>query len=397
MTQDSQELVKNDNDSAAALLHSHFGPGASPGLVSVPGRVNLIGEHIDYHSLPVLPMALQRRVKVGFRPRNDRQIRAISICYGERAFPLCPKPEPGPPGDWANYLKAAMQVAASRWKLTVGIDAAIVSDLPPAAGLSSSSALLVAFALALLEANGFHPTISELMEILSDGEQFVGTRGGGMDHAAVLACQSRCALLIHFDPLTFTAIPIPSDWSFLVAHSLTTAEKSGAVNAQYNARRTAGISGLQKLGLESYREAVTRHTLEELTTFAGRLSGPESRSFLHVTSETFRVQDCLTALRTEDIRRFGSLLTASHASLRDQLLVSNESLDALVQSALEAGAAGARLTGAGFGGCAIILTKMVDRDRVRGELIARYYSGRKDFDPQKHLFFAMPSAAALSV
>ena len=392
MTHDSQEL----HESALSLLRSRFGSGNSPRFVSVPGRINLIGEHIDYHGLPVLPMALQRRVTVGFRPRTDGRVRAISACYGEREFSLCPNPEPGPPGDWANYLKAAMQVAASRWKLTTGIDAAVASNLPAAAGLSSSTALLVAFTLALLDANGFHPEIAELMEILPDGEQFVGTRGGGMDHAAVLACQSRCALLIDFDPLALTAIPVPSHWSFLVAHSLTTAEKSGAVNAEYNARRTAGIGGLQKLGLRSYREAVSRHSLEELTTSAGLLAGAESRSFLHVISETFRVQECLTALRTEDIHHFGRLLTASHASLRDQLLVSNPSLDRLVQSALEAGAAGARLTGAGFGGCAIVLTQMGDRDRVRDELINRYYANRPDFDPQKHLFFATPSPGALS-
>ncbi len=393
MTQDSQEL----NESAFRLLRTHFGPGNSLNFVSVPGRINLIGEHIDYHSLPVLPMALQRRVGIGFRPRADGLIRAVSESYGDREFSLCPNPRPGRPGDWANYLKAAMQVAASRWNLKVGIDAAISSNLPPAAGLSSSTALLVAFTLALLEANGFQPAIAELMELLPDGEQFVGTRGGGMDHAAVLACQSRCALLINFDPLGFTAIPVPDNWSFLVAHSLTTAEKSGAANAEYNARRSAGINGLQKLGLKSYLEAVGRHSPEELAAFAGSLTEEESRSFLHVTGESFRVQECLSALRNEDIDHFGRLLSESHASLRDQLLVSNEALDALVQAALEAGAAGARLTGAGFGGCAIILTRMENRDQVRDELIKRFYADRPDFDPQKHLFFAMPSAGALSV
>lgn len=393
MAHDSQEL----RHSAFKLLRAHFGTGNSLRFVSVPGRINLIGEHIDYHGLPVLPMALQRRVGVGFRPRSDRRIRAISTNYGEREFALEAMPQAGPTGDWGNYLKAGMQVAASRWQLNAGIDAAIASDLPPAAGLSSSSALLVAFTLALLEANGVQPAAAELMELLPDGEQFVGTRGGGMDHAAVLACQSSGALLIHFDPLTFTAIPIPSDWSFLVAHSLTTAEKSGAVNAEYNARRMAGISGLEKLGLASYREAVARHSPEELAAFAGRLSGVEARSFLHVTGEWLRVQECLAALRSEDIRRFGQLLTASHDSLRDQLRVSNASLDRLVQAARDAGAQGARLTGAGFGGCAIVLTKMEDRERVHDELIRQYYSDHSDFDPQKHLFFALPSAGALSV
>jgi len=395
LAHDSQELHKYATAAAADLLCSHFGPGIPPGFVSVPGRVNLIGEHIDYHGLPVLPMALQRRVNVAFRPSADGQVRAVSTCYGEREFPLCSNPQPGPAGDWSNYLKAAMQAAATRWKLTIGLDAAVVSDLPPAAGLSSSSALLVGFTLALLETNGFHPTISELMDILPEGEQFVGTRGGGMDHAAVLACQAGCALRIQFEPLDLSAIPIPSGWSFLVAHSLTTAEKSGAVNAEYNARRTAGISGLQKLGLSSYRQAINTYSLGELTAFAARLPDLECRSFLHVVTEAFRVEECLAALRSGDICDFGRLLIASHASLRDQLLVSHPSLDELVQSALDAGAMGARLTGAGFGGCAIILSNLEDRHRLRSELVTRYYAKHSGFDPEKHLFFATPSAGAL--
>ena len=395
MTQDSQEFHKSASSNAAGLLHSALGPGDPARFVSVPGRINLIGEHVDYHGLPVLPMALQRRVTLAFRPRADRQVRAISAPYGHREFCLCGSPEPGPRGDWSNYLKAGMQVAASRWKLTVGIDCAVVSDLPPAAGLSSSSALLVGFTLALLQANGFQPQIGELLDILPEGEQFVGTRGGGMDHAAVLACRSGCALLIRFDPLELDAIPVPSDWSFLVAHSLTTAEKSGAVNSEYNARRTAGISGLQRLGLESYRDATSQYSLDELIVLADRLSGDESRSFHHVVSEKFRVDECLAALRAQDIDRFGRVLTSSHASLRDHLLVSNPSLDSLVQTALDAGAQGARLTGAGFGGCAIILSRMEDRERLRAELISRYYETRAGFDPEKHLFFAQPSAGAL--
>jgi galactokinase len=104
------------------------------------------------------------------------------------------------------------------------VDAAVCSDLPPAAGLSSSSALLVAFTLGLLWANRRQATFEELMEVLPEGEYFVGTRGGGMDHAACLASREGCASLIEFVPLSVRAVPVPDDWSFLVAHSLTTAE-----------------------------------------------------------------------------------------------------------------------------------------------------------------------------
>src|SRR6185312_1822780 len=171
-----------------------------PQLVTVPGRANLIGEHIDYHGLPVLPIALRRSIRLRFTPRADREIRAASASYGERAFQWTARLEPAAPGDWENYLRAAAQTVAGRWGVGRGLDACVESDLPAAAGLSSSSALLVAFTLALLRANGIEATFAELMDVLPDGEQFVGTRGGGMDHAAVLGSRAGCASLLGFDP-----------------------------------------------------------------------------------------------------------------------------------------------------------------------------------------------------
>ncbi len=371
--------------------------GDPEGLLSVPGRINLIGEHVDYHDLPVLPMAIQRRITIAFRARQDATLRAISQSYKESCFELTAASEPSPNGDWSNYLKAAARAASARWGLSRGLDAYITSDLPAAAGLSSSSSLLAGMTLAMLKANGFQTTISELMEVLPEAEHFVGTRGGGMDHAAVLASEPGCALLVRFDPIELTSLPIPADWVFLVAHSLTTAEKSGPVRAQYNARRTAGANALQTLRLESYRAALRNYSSEELTAAAVRLPDQEQRAFLHVVTEAARVEDALTALRLSDIEAFGNLLTASHASLRDRLQVSNASLDELVRIALEAGAAGARLTGAGFGGCAIVLCRMPERERVRAELATRFYSKHAEFDPDRQLFFAEPSGGALHV
>src|SRR5438067_545257 len=186
-------------------------------VVAAPGRVNLIGEHIDYHGLPVLPIALQRRVRVEFQPRRDRRIQAVSAPYGARGFEWTADLSPVARGDWENYLRAAARVARTFLPGgRVGIDAEIASDLPAAAGLSSSSALIVAVTLALLRANECRPTFGELMEVLPDGEQFVGTRGGGMDHAASLASRAGCASLIGFNPVTIRHIPIPAGWGFLV-------------------------------------------------------------------------------------------------------------------------------------------------------------------------------------
>ena len=342
-------------------------------MVSAPGRVNLIGEHIDYHGLPVLPMALQRAIRVEFQPRADRLIRASSPSYGEREFTWTPALTPVARGDWENYLRAAAQAIVGKWGVMNGIDATLSSDLPPAAGLSSSSALIVAFTLALLRANRHHATFEELMEILPDGEQFVGTRGGGMDHAASLASWQGCASLIEFTPLAVHHIPIPADWAFLVAHSLQTAEKSGAVREQYNAVRSAGAAALRQIGFHTYPQAIAARGHEALLAQAAAEGLPAA--FVHVITESARVLDAVAAMREDAPERFGQILLEGHASLRDRLAVSCPALDRLVAAAMESGALGARLTGAGFGGCAVIFCRRPALEKVRQGLLERFYSG----------------------
>lgn len=374
----------------SGLVERQFGQGQAAGVIRTPGRVNLIGEHIDYHHLPVLPMALEQRVSIAYRRRSDRRISAVSAEFGLREFDWTDHLEPGPPGDWANYVKAAAATVRRRWGVHRGIDAAVSSDLPAAAGLSSSSALLTGFVLALLKANAIYASFEELMEVLPEGEHFVGTRGGGMDHAAALASRAGCALLVNFVPLSVEPVPIPEDWAFLVAHSLTTAEKSNELRTEYNARRLAGLRALETLGFDSYEEVIGK-----AMDLAARLSGLERDCFLHVTAEARRVGEAVAALRAGDAKEFGALLNASHDSLRDLLKVSTPALDELVDAARRAGAMGARLTGAGFGGCVVIFCKRSDRGRIRAELIDRYYSRRAGFNPALHLIAAEPASGAL--
>jgi galactokinase len=345
--------------------------------VSAPGRVNLIGEHIDYHGLPVLPMAMEQRVRMNCRPREDRIIRASSAGYGVREFEWTESLERAAAGDWENYLRAAAQTVAGKWGVGRGIDAEISSDLPPAAGLSSSSALLVAMTQGLLRANGYNPGFEELMEVLPDGEQFVGTRGGGMDHAASLGSKAGHASLVEFDPVRIRHIPIPRGWTFLIAHSGVTAEKSGPAREEYNARRKAGSTALARLGLQSYREA--REPMA-----AGLSIERERDAFLHTVTEASRVCAAVEALREADAARFGRLLLESHASLRERLRVRCPALDRLVGAAVAAGAPGARLTGAGFGGCVVVFCKSEQADAVRAAL------------PSPLVLEARPSAGALS-
>jgi galactokinase len=358
-------------------------------MVSAPGRVNLIGEHIDYHGLPVLPMALRRSIRIQFQPRADCRICVTSGAYGHREFAWTSGLTPVARGDWENYLRAAAQAIAGKWGVMNGIDATIDADLPPAAGLSSSSALIVAVTLALLRANQREASFEELMEILPDGEQFVGTRGGGMDHAASLASREGCASLIEFVPLAVHHIPIPAGWAFLVANSLHASEKSGAVRERYNAVRTAGTEALRETGFASYAEAIQGRTEEELGAMAAAKQLPPA--FLHVVTEAFRVRHAVRAMHDDDAARFGRLLLASHASLRDRLEVSCPALDRLVEAAMDSGALGARLTGAGFGGCAVVFCRSADLSKVHAGLVERFYSGSSD-----HILHAEPGPGAVN-
>jgi galactokinase len=331
-----------------------------PEHVWAPGRVNLIGEHIDYHGLSVLPMALRQRIDIAFERRRDSLIRVESkwrgpTAVGEgREFEWRNDLTPVAPGDWENYLRAAALAVSRKWGIGEGVDAVIASDLPAAAGLSSSSALIVAFALALLQANQRQATFEELMEILPEGEHFVGTRGGGMDHAASLASKEGCASLVSFRPLGVRHVPIPPEWTFLAADSLIRAEKSGAARERYNAAR----------------------------------SGPGAAA--HVAGEAARVHAAVDAMQRGDAESFGRLLLESHASLRDGLKVSCEALDRLVETAMESGAIGARLTGAGFGGCALIFCLKPEAARVERRLIERFYNGDRS-----HIIRAEPGPGAL--
>ena len=383
------------SEQALSNFERLFRSDAAPMMVHVPGRVNLIGEHIDYYGMPVLPMAIQKQITIAFLPRKDGRICAISGQYPDTIqFAINSPFIPGASGHWGNYVRAAAAAMQGARVLKTGIDAYVASGLPSAAGLSSSSALLIAFSLALLAANGQTITLNELTSVLPDGEQLVGTRGGAMDHIAILGSRANFATLIDsFAPVTIEHVPIPADWRFLVAHSLITAEKSGAMRSEYNARRDAGFRALAKLGFASYRDLIG---IPETALRVQDLCSDEHDAYVHAASEAQRVLNAAAALRKNDLPSFGRLLSESHASLRDRLKVSVPAVDALVEAALDAGAIGARITGAGFGGCVVCLCTAETVESVRQRLIENYYRNQPEFDASRHLFIAEPSSGALS-
>lgn len=351
-------------------------------ILRTPGRVNLIGEHIDYHRLPVLPVAIERAIQAAWLPRGDAKVCLRSLDgYAPAEFLLSNEIPPAPAGHWTNYIRAAAQACVRRWQIRLGMDCEVSSDLPAAAGLSSSSALLVSAALALLKANGLQPDWQELMEVLPDAEHYVGTRGGGMDHAVCLGAQRGCACWVEFAPLRMEPIPIPAGWRFVLMHSLTRAEKSAGLREEYNMRRQGGVTALRRLGLSSFHEAAQPGGSVSLLRGAQRLSELELRCFRHVVTEAARVHEARQALEDADLELFGDVLTRSHESLRDDLRVSCVELDAVVQFALRNGAIGARLTGAGFGGYAVAVVPAEQEERFLGRMHTYY-----DNMPKRHEF-----------
>ncbi len=341
--------------------------GARPArLVHSPGRVNLIGDHTDYNGLPVLPMAIQFDIVALVGPREDGEVRLTNAdpAFEPVAFELSPAVEPHPPGHWANYAKAAGQALVKACGPLSGLDALVRGDIPPAAGLSSSSALVVALALALLDANEIEMAPRALMALLADAEHYVGTRGGGMDQAICLGARAGTAMRIDFRPLQLTAVDVPAGWRFVVGFSGVRAQKAAGAREGYNRRPSECAEALAILADEMGAEGddrtwpalIGRVGADDLVaTLPDALDPPLDRRARHVVTEGGRVREAVAAMRAGDLAAFGRLMTASHASLRDDCEVSSAELDAMVDLALGAGAAGARLTGAGLGGSAVAL------------------------------------------
>jgi galactokinase len=408
-TSTSPAVTDQTRPSISALVRSRFTEiaGATAGgfVVRAPGRANLIGEHIDYNGLPVLPMAIDRNIVLMARPRPDRtvQVHNIDPRFGSRTFELSHAIAPAAQGDWGNYLRAAAQAVCQDYSELRGLDAVVGSDLPAAAGLSSSSALVIAGALALLHASGLPIDRGALMGQLAEAERYVGLRGGGMDQAICLGGRAGSAAHIRFDPLALEMVSIPAEWRFVVASSLVTARKSAEARAVYN-RRTEECGQAAKevarhIGLPAetgYSALLARFNIDELLAITDELMDHQlARRFRHVVTEARRVDQAVAALAGKCLTTFGHLMAASHASLRNDYEVSCPELDHLVDLVTESGAVGARLTGAGLGGCIIALGTVETVPAILARLDRDFYRDRvgvADLDAVR--FVAVPGDGA---
>lgn len=371
MDQTPQEQRLSDLDAAFAAAF-----GAPPHIVTrAPGRVNLIGEHTDYNDGFVFPAAIQREVIVGVSARQDGTVRALSLNFHqESAFDLIDvQPATENRERWSNYLRAMASTLKGEGVPVCGMNCAVVGDVPLGAGLSSSAAILVASGLAFAAAAGQEMEPVRLALLAQKAErEFVGVNVGIMDQFISALGQPSHALLIDTRALTYEAVPLPETGVSLVIAD--TNKRRGLVDSEYNTRRTECERAVELLRqrLPAIR-ALRDVSLEQLEKLEGLLPEVVRKRARHVVTEDARTLDSAMALKAGDVARFGALMDLSHESLRVDYQVSSKELDAMVDAARSVdGVFGARMTGAGFGGCAIALVADEALGSFEREAPARY-------------------------
>ena len=358
------------------------------GIWFAPGRVNLMGGP-DYTEMFVLPFAIGAGVTAAAARRPDRRIALISRQAGEETVVAdLDSLEPGSVTGWAAYPAGVAWALRRAGYLSGGADVAIDADLPAGAGLSSSAALECAVALALTGLYQVAVPRPELAALARRAEnEFVGVPSGIMDQIAALQSRAGHALLLDCRSGTAAAVPLDPAAAGLTLLVIDTRARHALGDGRYAGRRRACEQAASALGARSLRDV----TEQELA----RLADPALRHLAgHVLAERRRVLRAADLLRAGNQAAIGRLLTASHESLRDSFGVSWPEADEAVAAAIDAGAAGARMTGGGFGGCVVALIPAERAAQVRAAVAGRF--ARRQW-PAPHYLDAVPSAAARRV
>ncbi|MFQ5595585.1 MAG: galactokinase, partial [Anaerolineae bacterium] len=342
-------------------------------LAHAPGRVNLIGEHTDYNDGFVLPMAIERETRIAAAPRDDGRVHLVALDLDQedefRLAGLTPTEEER----WSNYVRGVAAGLLEAGHPLRGMDALIHGDVPIGAGLSSSAALEMAVVQAFSAVSGFTVSPENAARIGQHAEHtFVGIMSGPMDQLASALGRPDHALLIDCRDLSHELVPLPAGVTILIAD---TAVRRRVVASAYNERRAQCEAAARALGVPALRDA-TPAMLD-----AAPLDPVIAMRARHIVEENERVLETVAALRAGDLLRVGELMNASHASLRDLYQVSSPELDIMVELLrAQPGCYGARLTGAGFGGCAVGLMDSVVLEAVIPS-VAFAYKARTGLTP----------------
>jgi len=360
--------------------------GRKPEVISeAPGRVNLIGEHIDYSEGFVLPFAIADRTHAAIASRPDGLVRIASHQRKEKIFSIdIHDVKPGSKGDWEKYVLGVL------WSLgiTTGVDILVDGSVPAGAGLSSSAALECSVAVGLNELFTLNKSLEDLARATQKAENdYVGMPCGIMDQSVSLMGKVGAALLLDCRDLSTESVPFSVADAGLELLIIDTQAHHALVDGGYAERRAACESVAAKLNIPSMRHL----TLNVLEASREKITDTEFIRARHAVTEIARVLDAVIALRASDFIALGKLINQSHNSLRDDYEVSCPELDLAVAASLEAGAIGSRMVGGGFGGSAIALIKAEDISKVRDAVTAAFEShGFK----RPRFFTSLPSAGA---
>ena len=364
---------------AAARIAAELGRPRDARWFRAPGRVNLVGEHTDYNDGFVLPLAIDRACVIATHPGELVRIRSldlgdtVEIAADGSADPAAVRPALG------RYVAGVVSELAACGRPAVGIEAVLASDVPLGSGLSSSAALEVACAVALADAADWETDELALAAACRAAEErATGVPCGIMDQLVSLAGQDDAAILIDCRSLELRPVPLPPDLAVLVVHSGIQRTLDASPYAE---RRRACERLARELGVPALRDATEAQVADE----------PLGR---HVVSENARVLEAVRALAAGDLERLGGLLNESHTSLRDDFRVSTPELDVLVDELVAAGALGARLTGAGFGGAVVAACHEGSAELIAENATARYRK-RTGRDPRAFRCRAVEGAGAV--
>lgn len=365
--------------------------GAAPeGVWAAPGRVNLIGEYTDFNEGFVMPLALPHTAVAAVSRRTDGVLRLHSADIEGPVVELhVDALAPLTNTSWAAYPAGVVWALREAGHAVTGADIHLASTVPTGAGLSSSAALEVVTALALNDLYALGLTRPELARLAQRAENdFVGVPCGIMDQTASACCTEGHALHLDCRDLSIRQVPFDLASQGLALLVVDTRVKHALGDGAYAERREGCEEGARQLGVSHLRDVA----YEELDTALARLSDDRVRRYVrHVVSDDHRVERVITLLDAGDVRAIGPVLTDGHASLRDDLRISCEELDLVVSVANAAGALGARMTGGGFGGSAIVLVESADVDTVT-KAVTEAFASAGHTAPR--VFPAVPSTGA---
>jgi galactokinase len=376
-----------------ASFRERFGPTQQPRVFRAPGRVNLIGEHTDYNLGFVLPVALNLATYIASAPSDDGKLRIYSENrHEQREFVVAQLDAQQPAHEWTDYLIGVAQELQRAGVPIEGANLLIRSAVPDGSGLSSSAALEVAGALALLAGRGFEPL--ELAKLCQRAERnFVGMPCGIMDQYISVFGRAHSAVEIDCRSLGHRLVKLPDGIAFIAVNSMVKHALSGSAYRDRVRECAAAVEGIATLypGVGSLRDV----SEAQFEGAASRLPEVVGRRARHVVTEDARVKRFVEASSRGDAALMGKLMVESHRSLQHDYEVSCEELDYLVDAALALdGVYGSRMTGGGFGGCTVTLLRA---EAVAGFRDAITQAYRSQFGVTPQVYSCEPSDGAAEV